>query len=648
MLLKANSLQPGMGGDKSDAWYMQIDFLSKCLVVELVLVIIFAVFFEYYLLMSSDRTSAGPEPTADAQSQQTDFFRLFTGMRELMTPYFCSPHGVKGRAYCVITLSLGVAALFLAFVHNTWQLEFWNLFQKPEKDGLGKFFDLMSTFVVLVIAFVVVDVYSQYVRALLYIDWRGFMTEQFVQRYLEHRAYYGISINQAVDNPDQRIQEDLSMFVLSAITITWEFFSSIGHLLLFIPLLLLYSPSKAFGVVYLPGWLLYLTFIYSMIGTAITHFVGKRLIAIGFAKQKTEADFRFGLVEVRDHAEAIAVSGSERTIEGRLSARFNNFRSAWWWYMQANKRLTTFTRSFNLVKVLLPFFILAPSFFAGDIPLGRLFQLVHALAEVGQAFDFLISSYSQLAEWRATTDRLTMFNNAMYTHKVPPRPYEESDTIVVKDMALRLPTGRHLWTLPELHIPDGWVLLTGTEGVGKTTFLRALSGVWPYFDGEVKKPGTGVVFVPQEPFFPPLSLAAALSFPLEAVEEKRAAAEIEAVGLGELLDGHEEGVLREADWMKCLSMGQRQRLVLGSLLVRDPPPRMVFIDESLSHQSEAGAMELLRLLRRRLPGTNVIHVSHDVATLGPLHDTVLRASVDAKGTLCFADLKQAEGTGSTR
>jgi ABC-type uncharacterized transport system fused permease/ATPase subunit len=421
MLLRANNLQPGKIDDKDTEWYMQIDFLSKCLVVELVLVIIFAIFFEYFLLMSSDRRLAGDEPTASDQEQQTDFFKLFRGMPELMRPYFDSPQGMKGKTYVALTMGLGVCALFLAFVHNTWQLEFWNLFQKPEKDGLSQFFTLMRIFAALVVCFVIVDVYSQYIRNLLYIDWRSYMTENFIRRYLENRAYYGIQISGAVDNPDQRIQEDLSMFVLSAITISWEFFSSIGHLLLFVPLLLMYSPSKAFGVVYLPGWLLYLTFIYSMIGTAITHWVGKRLIAIGFAKQKTEADFRFGLVEVRDHAEAIAVSGAERTIEGRLGDRYQGFRSAWWYYMQASKRLTTFTRSFNLVKVLLPFFILAPSFFNGDIPLGRLFQLVHALSEVGQAFDWLIHSYGQLAEWRATTDRLTIFQKAMATHGVKPR-----------------------------------------------------------------------------------------------------------------------------------------------------------------------------------------------------------------------------------
>jgi putative ATP-binding cassette transporter len=644
-----SQLQPGAKVEGSDAWYMQIDFLFKALVVELVFVLIFVICFEYAILVSAERADAGAEPKAEDQAQRTDLSGMFRGMPDLMKPYYCSDAGWKGRAYCTMVITLGLAALALAFVHNTWQLEFWNLFQNPEKSSQGKFFHLMQMFSVLVVCFVLVDVYSQYCRQLLYIDWRGYMTQTFVQRWLANYAFYGVQLAGQVDNPDQRIQEDLSLFIHSSINVIWEFFSSLGHLILFVPLLLMYSPSRAFGIWYCPGWLLYLLAVYSLVGTLAAHWVGKRLIAINFAKQRTEADFRFALVEVRDHAESVALSGASDATRRRLGERFMSFRSTWWHFMQVSKRLTTFTRGFNMIKVLVPFFILSPSFFAGDLSMGRLFQLVHALGEVGQAFDWLIHAYAPLADWRATTDRLMMFEKAVQDNHIQPREFTPSDNVSVEDLALTLPSGKALWSLKKLLIPDGWVMITGPEGIGKTCLLRALAGVWPHMEGSVKKPQSGNVFVPQSPFFPEgLSLACALSYPLPPVDDARSLEEIRTVGLSEILEGKD--VQMKADWMKSLSLGQRQRLVLGSLLVRDPPPRTVYLDEALSHLSTNGAVEMLGLLRRRLPHTNVIHVSHDLASLAPLHDTVLMASVDGKGQLHLTDVKHAygdSGTGST-
>jgi putative ATP-binding cassette transporter len=619
--------QPGGKTDEPEQWYMKLDFLAQCLLVVLVINVVFVIIFEISVTRCVEAREAGEEPTAEAQGQSKELLRILDGIPGLLTPYFLA--GTKGLLYVTLTLSLGIIALFLAFVHNSWQLEFWNTFQSRNGDN---FVNLMQIFAILIVCFVLCDVYSQYIRQLLYIDWRRYMTEHFVEKWLQRNAYYGIQLAGSVDNADQRIQEDLHLFIESAITVVWEFFNSIGHLILFVPLLLLYSPSRAFGVFYCPGWLLYLVMLWSLIGTLVTHCIGRKLIAIGFAKQRSEADFRFALVEVRDHAEAVALAGAEDASSKRLLGRFAKFRGVWWHYMQAQKRLSYFIRSFMLIRFLIPFFILGPSYFNGDVSLGRLFQLVHALGEVGSAFDLLVTMYSPLADWRATSDRLLAFQKAMAAATGGPElKKEKADDVVKAEVTVTVPGDKPLWSA-NLTLPPGWVFITGPEGLGKTCLLRSLAGVWPHAKGTVHTPEDSV-FVSQRPFFPPCTLAEALSYPAGPKYQEGADAErrkaLADVGLGEIdiKDHHAE----TQDWIKTLSMGQQQRLVLAQILLRSTPPKALFLDEALSHCSETGAQEMLVLLKKRLPGIRLVHVSHDLG-LAKHHDVVLTARV-TKGEL---------------
>lgn len=486
---------------KHKEWHQDVNFLSKLMMLMLPCMVLSVAAFELLHRSWADVDFDAPTPAMNSEESHMDLSKLFLGFGQLTKPYFCSPAGFKGRIYILVVLLLGVCALFLALVHNAWQKDFWDTF---EQKNSVRFFHLLGIFIVLVATFVLNDVYSQYIRQMLYINWRDFMTRRFVHQWLGANAYYTMQLDQdprrRVENPDQRIQEDIHLFVDSTIIISYEFLNSLGHLIVFLPLLLMLSPPKAFGIFFCPGWLLYLAFLYSLLGTLATHCIGKRLIPIGFARQQYEADFRFGLVRVRDHSESIVLYRGERSEEQNLSERFERIKAMWWQYMLYTKRLSYFTRSFSMAQMIMPFFILAPSYFQGDITLGSLFQITQALGSVCTAFDCIINHFSTLTSWRATADRLLGFEKAMAEARkclddckavrhpgLPAKPLDGRDPdslgLAVQGLTVRLPDGQLLWKDLSFAIPRGQrVLFTGREGIGKSVLFRALAGAWPYVD----------------------------------------------------------------------------------------------------------------------------------------------------------------------
>jgi len=279
---------PGMSEDDTP-WYAKLDFLVPGIFVCITVLGVGVIAFEAYERWCGRRVETEvPEPSAAAQQQTLEITKIFSGIPGLLSPYYRDE--VRGRSYVLVVLLLGLIALFLKFVYNSWQLEFWNLFQSDHRaaTALDRFLHLMGIFSLLLVCFVLADVYSQYIRLLLYIDWRQYMTDRLLDRWLANHAYYGMQLQTGpgkVDNPDQRVQEDVGLFIDHAINIIWEFLSSLGHLVVFLPLLLAYAPSTAFGVVYLPGWLVYLALLYSLLGSLVAHCID---ICVKDVRQGTE------------------------------------------------------------------------------------------------------------------------------------------------------------------------------------------------------------------------------------------------------------------------------------------------------------------------------------------------------------------------
>jgi putative ATP-binding cassette transporter len=384
------------------------------------------------------------------------------------------------------------------------------------------------------------------------------------------------------------------------------------------------APLHLFGTTWaIPGYLFWAALIYAVIGTALTHLVGRALTALNFQQQRYEADFRFNLVRVRESSEQIALLDGEQAERDRLLVRFGNVVANWLAIMTRQKKLTFLTAGYGQVSSVFPFVVVSPAYFAGAIQLGGLMQTASAFGSVQGALSFFVSSYRQLAEWRAVVERLAGFDESIAAAKAaattaPVITLAPSDASAVsfRDLAVRLPNGTPLVNASDVSIKLGErVLVSGPSGSGKSTLFRALAGVWPFGDGTITVPKNArVMILPQRPYFPIAPLAAAVAYPAElgTFDTSKVAELIAAVGLPALAAHIEE----EAHWNRMLSLGEQQRLGIARALFYAPD--FLFLDEATASLDEPAEAELYHLLDRRLAHATIVSIGHRT-TLAAFH-----------------------------
>ena len=531
----------------------------------------------------------------------------------LSLPYFRSEQRWSARGLLLACIALNLGMVYVLVLLNDWNRVFYDALQN--RDAVV-FWEQLKVFAMLAGAFIVVAVYRFYLTQLLEIRWRAWMTQDYLQRWTTHQIFYQIELRQSLqhhesmtgsDNPDQRIQEDIQLFTSDTVGLSLGLLDALVTLGSFVGILWALSGSFSFdfqGTEYvLPGFMVWMALLYAFFGSILGHFIGRRMAPLNFAQQRLEANFRHHLMRIREYSEAIAMDRGAEFENQSLQKRFKGVVGNFMQLLKVQKRYTWFSSAYGQAAVVFPILVAAPRYFAGTIQLGELMQISSAFGQVQESLSWIVSNYSRLATWSATTQRLSVFLTQMETLRaisfavVQPQSDDSPAATELKTSALTITLPDRTVLLDEvvLQVRAGdSVLIRGPSGSGKSTLLRVLAGIWPYVRGwdaqhqplaisdAIRLP-PNAVFIPQRPYFPEGSLRNALSYPNPVntfTDEQMQQALVQALlpNLCSQLD-------QVGQWSQQLSGGEAQRLAMARVFLKQPS--WVFADEATSALDEA-------------------------------------------------------------
>ncbi len=547
-----------------------------------------------------------------------DTKKLFRGFWTLFKGYWSSEDKWKARGLLAVVIALNFAMVYLLVQFNEWYQIFWDALQNYEQE---RFFPLLGRFTALAFIYIMIAVYAVYLRQMLQIKWRTWMTQNYLHSWMDGQIYY--KLQDATDNPDQRISEDIGQFVNLSLVLLIDFLKQLTTLAAFGVVLWNLSGSITIAGLVIPGYMFWFSLVYSGIGTVLAHKVGRKLIALNFDQQKYEADFRFSMMRVRENSESIAFyRGESAELEG-FNLKFSNVIKNYWQLMKKTKHLNFYANGYGQLAVLVPYLMAYPRYFAKEIQLGGLMQISSAFGRVQDALSFFVNSYDTLSTLAAVINRLAGFTEHIDDAKKIRGNVTTSTAPELKISALNvsLPTGRELLKKLSLELQNAKALVvTGASGCGKSTLLRTLAGIWAYASGEISLPSNArVMFLPQKPYLPLGTLRRALIYPSaekNSPADEKLKATLRLVELPALVDKLDVA----DDWSRILSLGEQQRLAFARVLLSAPD--YIFLDEATSALDEPREIEMYELLREQLPKITIVSVGHR-STLFKLHDVEL-------------------------
>ena len=538
----------------------------------------------------------------------------------LARPFWTGAHGrvqwlmlavLIGFTLCSITISVWIAA---------WDKRFYDALAAFDGASMPALIVEYLGYMAMIIGCIVC---GDWLQKRLIFRWRTHLTEQFQQNWLEGHKHYRLRLTGEPDNPDQRIAEDIYLLADKSIGLFRSFINNIAKFSAFVAVLWTLSGVQTFNIggryITIHGYLVWVALIYSVISTLIAHLVGRKLKNLNIDRQHREADYRAALLRVRDHAEQIAFYNGGEAETGRLKQRYLRIRDNWRRLTNCEFRQETFWATYVRISIFIPILATLPMYLAKTMTFGDMMQTRTSFARVQDSFGWFTDSYRRLIEWAAVVERLSGFQTALeqveQEGRSAARPTSapaptlnnrrQGGILVLQNLTVHTQTGSPLLSHINLkaHAPE-WVLLEGRSGIGKSTLLRALAGLWPYYQGSFALDGS-LLFLPQRPYLPADTLRHTVSYPHPACQDDRLIqTTLEQVGLGRLKDNLDEPY----EWHGILSGGEQQRLSLARALLHKP--QILFLDEATNQLDGESALTLMQTLKRALPDTLVIGISH--------------------------------------
>lgn len=552
---------------------------------------------------------------------------------QLISLYWKSEYKVSAYLFFAVILVLTVTLVGFDVAFNYWYNYFYNALQAY---NLSSTLKLLVVFCILAAFYIVIAVYRYYISQLFALGWRRWLTDQVLNRWLEKRAYYYLeTFDVKTDNPDQRIQEDINSLISSSISLVVGLVSAVTTFPAFIYILwtlsgVLSIPLGSLGTLHIYGYLVWVGLIYNLIGTLITFKIGFPLVNLNFEQQQREATFRFSAIDLRSHAEQVALYRGENHQKNILNFHFIRVLENWYAIILRQKLLLWFTAGFNQVAILLPLMAALPNYFGKVFLLGGLMQTISAFGRVQDSLSYLVTSYTQIAEWRAITLRLTSFLNHLSDSEALAKKADQIDfqhntnnAITIKNLTINTANNEVLLgSIEEDFLHGQNYVIKGESGIGKSTFIKTLAGVWPYASGTISLPKHNhIMYLPQKPYMPMGTLAEAILFPDKKNPEleKHLEKAMHDCHLSAFISRLQES----AHWSEQLSPGEQQRIAFARVLIHKPD--WVFLDESTSMLDLANEKHLYNILHERLPQCSIITVAHH-ASVDDFHDHVLNMS----------------------
>ena len=531
--------------------------------------------------------------------------------------YWGSSDARKGGLLLAAAVALELGTVYGNFLLADSQRRIYDALQDRQAaafaSGIGLFLGVVA-------AFVVVSIYRIYLRQMLEMRWRKWLTGHLLGEWMSpHSCCQMELLRSEADNPDQRIAEDVRNYVASALGLSLSFLAALATLISFAGLLWSLSgdwPIQIGGEeIRIPGFMMWIAIAYAGVASWITHRVGRRLVPINFDRLRFEADFRFTLVRFRESAERVVLARGETRERVGAVERFGRVVENWWQLIRAQRNLALFTTGIGQANAVLPLLMAAPGYFLGRLTLGSVAQTGIAYAQVSGALTWFVNAYQEIAQWRASIERLLTFTDAMESASARlARPggvrveATEGDSLRLSDLRLELPNGRILLDGANASIAPGERLVVlGPSGAGQSTLLRAIAGHWPFGTGRIEIPVQArTLFLPQRPYLPIATLRAAVSYPAPegTFPDERIREALRLLDLARLAERLDE----TEHWEKNLSAGEQQRLALARALLHQPD--WLFLDDATSALDEEMERRAYAVLADRLPHATVVSIAH--------------------------------------